>query len=86
MDEGPSVEERLCFPGRNLNVRVLPHHQDGLESRSPANCRLRRGTLGSDRVMLALYDFYPSKEDLLGEAMAGWTIVATFLLLMTLVW
>ena len=40
--------------------------------------------MGSDRVMLALYDFYPSKADLLGEAMAGWTIVATFLLLITL--
>ena len=36
--------------------------------------------------MLALYDFYPSKEDLLGEAMAGWAIVVAFLLLMTLVW
>ena len=35
--------------------------------------------MGSDRVMLALYDFYPSKADLLGEAMAGWTIVATYL-------
>ena len=35
--------------------------------------------------MLALYDFcYPSKEDLLGEAMAGWMLVATFLLLMAL--
>jgi hypothetical protein len=39
-------------------------------------------------TMLALaYDFYPtSKRDLLGEAKAGWTIVATFLLLITLVW
>jgi hypothetical protein len=34
--------------------------------------------------MLALYDFYPSQGDLLGEAMAGWIIAATFLLLMTL--
>ena len=42
--------------------------------------------MGSDRVMLALYDFYPSKADLLGEAMAGWTIVATFLLFITLLW
>ena len=42
--------------------------------------------MGSDRVMLALYDFvYPSKADMLGEAMAGWAIVVTFLLLMTLV-
>ena len=45
----------------------------------------QEGTLGSDRVMLALYDFcYPSKKDLLGEAMAGWMLVATFLLLMAL--
>ena len=35
--------------------------------------------------MLALYDFYPSEEDLLGEALAGWAIVVAFLLLMTLV-
>ena len=41
--------------------------------------------MGSDRVMLALYDFYPSKEDLLGEAMAGWAIVVAFLLLLALV-
>jgi hypothetical protein len=37
-------------------------------------------------TMLALYDFYhPSEGDLLGEAKAGWTIVATFLLLLALV-
>jgi hypothetical protein len=36
--------------------------------------------------MLALYDFYPSKEDLLGEAMAGWAIVVTLLLLIALIW
>jgi len=35
--------------------------------------------------MLALYDFYPSEEDLLGEAMAGWAIVVALLLLMALV-
>ena len=47
---------------------------------------LRRGDLGLlDRAMLALYDFYPSKEDLLGEAMAGWALVAAFLLLIALV-
>ena len=37
--------------------------------------------------MLALYDFYqPSGGDLLGEAKAGWTIVAMFLLLLALIW
>ena len=36
--------------------------------------------------MLALYDFYPSKGELLGEAKAGWIVVATFLLLLALVW
>ena len=30
--------------------------------------------------------FYPSKADLLAEAMAGWTIVVTFFLLIILVW
>ena len=34
--------------------------------------------------MLAMYDFYPSEGDLLGEAKAGWTIEATFLLLLAL--
>ena len=37
--------------------------------------------------MLALYDFYhPSEGDPLGEVKAGWTIVATFLLLLALIW
>ena len=36
--------------------------------------------------MLALYDFYPSEEDLFGEALAGWTIALTFLLLIAGVW
>ena len=52
---------------------------------APRRLLPEEGNLGSDRVMLALYDFvYPSKADLLGEAMAGWAIVATFLLLMAL--
>jgi hypothetical protein len=34
--------------------------------------------------VLGLYDFHPSEGDLLGEAKAGWTIVATFLLLLAL--
>ena len=35
--------------------------------------------------MLALaYDFYPTVTHLLGEAVAGWAIVGTFLMLMAL--
>ena len=35
--------------------------------------------------MLALaYDFYPTVTHLLGEAVAGWGIVGTFLMLMAL--
>jgi hypothetical protein len=36
--------------------------------------------------MLALaYDYYPTVTYLLGEAVAGWAIVATFLILLALV-
>ena len=42
--------------------------------------------MSSDRPMLALYDFYPSMGDLLGEAKAAWTIVATLLVLLGLAW
>src|SRR3954468_21849079 len=38
------------------------------------------GQLVRTGAMLALYDFYhPSEGDLLGEAKAGWIVVATFL-------
>src|SRR3954452_9279925 len=67
-------------------VCALPHREQGRGGRTTPSTALE-GQWVRTGAMLALYDFYhPSEGDLLGEVKAGWTIVATFLLLLALVW
>ena len=64
----------------------MPHQAQGYLGRTTPSTALE-GQLVRTGTMLALYDFYhPSEGDLLGEAKAGWIVVATFLLLLALVW